>query len=246
MLWVVFFLLSIISLIAVYSSIGLHANSLDGKTPTGMFLKHFAIVAGTYVAIIVLSNINYRNFSRFALLGYFGSIALLVLTFVMVKIGGGSAADGSGAARWIRFGAFQLQPSEIAKVVLLIFVARMLTLKKESVATKEFFWSILVYIGIVVGLVVFENFSTAALIFLGCYIMMYLGGVNRKRWWLLLAVIVVGVSLYMGYKYFQYKKKSSVPNPITGVVNEPVSKENLQKGPMKDAVFVDVIVKKQR
>ena len=205
-LWVVFFLLSIISLIAVYSSIGLHANSLDGKTPTGMFLKHFAIVAGTYVAIIVLSNINYRNFSRFALLGYFGSIALLVLTFVMVKIGGGSAADGSGAARWIRFGAFQLQPSEIAKVVLLIFVARMLTLKKESVATKEFFWSILVYIGIVVGLVVFENFSTAALIFLGCYIMMYLGGVNRKRWWLLLAVIVVGVSLYMGYKYFQYKK----------------------------------------
>lgn len=201
-IWVVFFLLSVISLIAVYSSIGLQANSLDGRTPTGMFIKHLSFVLCTYVAIILLSRLNYRFFSRIAQLGYFGAIALLVLTLVLARMKG----NADDAARWLNIGPVSIQPSEIAKVVLLIFVARMLTLKKEIVATKEFFWNILVYIGIVVGLVVFENFSTAALIFLTCYIMMYLGGVNRKRWWLLLAVMVVGVGIYMGYNYGRYKK----------------------------------------
>ena len=203
-IWVIFFLLSVISLIAVFSSIGLQAYSIDGKTPQGMFLRHTAIVLSTYVAIIIISHLNYRIFSRFAVLGYFGIVALLVLLFVMSKTGGTS---GSGE-RWLHLGKnFQLQPSEIAKVILIIFVARMMTLKKEIVHTKEFFWNILIYIGIICGLVFFENFSTAALIFLSCYLMMYLGGVNRKRWWLLLAALVAGVCLYMGYNYINYKKR---------------------------------------
>ena len=202
-IWVVFFLLSVISLIAVYSSIGRQAASIDGYTPAGMFVKHLAFVLATYVAIILLSRVGYRSFSRVAQLGYFGSIALLVLTLVMAKAKGGNAADD--AARWLSIGGISLQPSEIAKVALLIFVARLLTVKKETVATKEVFWNILIYIGIVVGLVVFENFSTAALIFLACYLVMYLGGVNRKRWWLMLAAMVVCVGIYMGYNYGRYK-----------------------------------------
>ena len=202
-IWVVFFLLSVISLIAVYSSVGLLANSHDNLTPTGIFVKHLVFVLATYVAIILLSRVNYRSFSRIAQLAYFGSIALLVLTLVLAKTKGGDTDD---AARWISIAGISLQPSEIAKVALIIFVARLLTVKKDIVDTKETFWNMLIYIGLVVGLVVTENFSTAALIFLACYLMMYLGGVNRKRWWLLLAVLVVGVGIYMGSNYHRYKK----------------------------------------
>ena len=180
-IWVVFLLLSIISLIAVYSSIGLYAYSMPGTRPTGLFLKHTAIVAATYVVIIVLSHVNYRFFSRFAMLGYWASLVLLA---VMLALHG----------RWFRLPVIgQFQPSEIAKVVLIIFVARQLAMKKEQTGELGTFLMLLVYIAPVVLLVLPENFSTAALIFLSAYLTMLYGGVKRSYWWrLLLALMLVG------------------------------------------------------
>ena len=190
-IWVVFLLLSIVSLVEVYSSIGLYAYSLPGTRPTGLFLKHMAIVAATYVAIIFISRINYRFFSRFAMLGYW---ATLVLLAVMLALQGG---------RWFRIPLIgQFQPSEIAKVVLIIFVARMLALKKEHVAELGTFLQLLVYILLVVALILPENFSMAALIFLVCYVMMLVGGVKRSYWWRLLIVVVAvaGVAMFVMLK----------------------------------------------
>lgn len=189
-IWVVFLLLSTISLVAVYSSIGLYAYSMHGAGPTGLFLKHFVIVAATYVAIILLSRVNYRLFSRFAMLGYWVSLVLLA---VMLALQG----------RWLRLPVIgQFQPSEIAKVVLIIFVARMLALKKEQVKELGTFLMLLIYIAPVVLLVLPENFSTAALIFLSAYLVMLFGGVSRRYWWrlMIVAVAVVGVAMFVMLK----------------------------------------------
>ena len=182
-IWVVFLLLSIISLVEVYSSIGLYAYSLPGTMPTGLFLKHLVIVAATYVVVILMSRVNYRFFSRFAMLGYWLTLVLLA---VMLALQGG---------RWFRIPVIgQFQPSEIAKIVLVVFVARMLAIKKDQVAELGTFLQLLLYVGIVVALILPENFSMAALIFLVCYLMMFIGGVNRKYWWrLLLGVVFVGM-----------------------------------------------------
>lgn len=189
-IWVVFLLLSTISLVAVYSSIGLYAYSMHGAGPTGLFLKHFVIVAATYVVIILLSRVNYRLFSRFAMLGYWVSLVLLA---VMLALQG----------RWLRLPVIgQFQPSEIAKVVLIIFVARMLALKKEQVKELGTFLMLLIYIAPVVLLVLPENFSTAALIFLSTYLVMLFGGVSRRYWWrlMIVAVAVVGVAMFVMLK----------------------------------------------
>lgn len=189
-IWVVFLLLSIISLIAVYSSIGLYAYSMPGTRPTGLFLKHTAIVAATYVVIILLSHVNYRYFSRFAMLGYWVSLVLLA---VMLALHG----------RWFRLPVIgQFQPSEIAKVVLIIFVARQLALKKEHAGELGTFLMLLVYIAPVVLLVLPENFSTAALIFLSAYLTMLYGGVKRSFWWrLFLALMLIGgISMFVMLK----------------------------------------------
>ena len=82
-IWVVFFLLSVISLIAVYSSIGLYAYSMSNARPTSLFLKHLAIVAATYVVIIFISRINYRYFSRFAVMGFWVSLVLLAVVMML-------------------------------------------------------------------------------------------------------------------------------------------------------------------
>ncbi len=195
-IWVVFFLLSIVSLLAVYSSIGLYAYSaFASKTPTSLFLRHMLIVAVTYVVVAALSHVNYRYFSRFAVLGYWAAIVLLV---VMLALNQG---------RWVRIPVIgQFQPSEIAKVVLIIFLARILALKKDHAGELGQFLMMLIYIAAVVVLVLPENFSTAALIFLAAYIVMYFGGVNKKYWWRLFLVGVVLVIGFLAVSYYKYEK----------------------------------------
>lgn len=204
-IWVVFFLLSLVSLAAVYSSIGLEAYSHKGPGPTGLFLKHLGIVALTYVAIIFISRINYRYFSRFAVLGYWFSLVLLVILMALGK-------------RWLVIpGMGQFQPSEIAKVMLIIFVARMMALKKDQMQELSTFIQLLFYIALVAGFVLPENFSTAALIFLACYLMMYLGGVNKKYWWRVFAVGMVVVVGFLAVSYYRYEK-----SVISGQTQEQV------------------------
>ena len=192
-IWVVFLLLSIISLVEVYSSIGLYAYSLPGTRPTGLFLKHLVIVLATYVVIVLVSRVNYRFFSRFAMLGYWIALVLLVVALAF--------------GRWIRIPIIgQFQPSEIAKIVLIVFVARMLALKKDHAGDIGTFLQLMIYTVLVVALVFPTNFSTAALIFLACYLMMILGGVNRKYWWRLLLVGVVAVVAFLAISYFRYER----------------------------------------
>lgn len=197
-IWVVFLLLSIISLVEVYSSIGLFAYSQgSGGWPTGLFLKHLLIVALTWGVVIGMSHVNYRYFSRFALLGFWVSVVLLAVVLMM-------------GGRWFRVPVVgQFQPSEVAKVMLVLFVARMLALKKEQAEELGTFLSLLIYIVGVVVLVLPENFSTAALIFLSCYLMMLFGGVNRKWWWrlMLAGILVVGVGLAV--TYVRYDKSAA-------------------------------------
>lgn len=188
-IWVVFLLLSIVSLVEVYSSIGLYAYSFfSSKTPTSLFLRHFVIVAVTYLVIILLSRVNYRVFSRFAMLGYWITLVLLA---VMLALQGG---------RWFRIPVIgQFQPSEVAKVVLIVFVARMLALKKKQLNELGTFLQLLVLIAFPVALILPENFSMAALIFVVCYVMMLIGGANRKYWFRLLGILVLvgGVAVFV-------------------------------------------------
>lgn len=216
-IWVVFMLLSVISLVAVYSSIGLEAYThFTSKTPTALFFRHLLIVLATYVVVIILSRINYRYFSRFAVLGYWFSLALLA---IMLALHG----------RWLRLPIIgQFQPSEIAKVVLIIFVARMLALKKGATEDLGTFLMLLIYIVMVVGLVLPENFSTAALIFLSAYLVMLFGGVSRTYWWRLMLVGLVVVMAFLAISYYRYEKSLSMQ--ASGETTEHVIKRRATWG----------------
>ena len=187
-LWLVFFILTAVSLIAVYSSIGRSAIEESGTTPVRAFIKHLVSVALTYGAIILISHRNYRIFSRISKWAFWVSIGLLVYLW---------ATHGQ---RWISVPFFgQFQPSEIAKVALIVYIARLLTMKNETVDTLETFIRLLVPIAAISFLVLKENFSTAALIFVSSYIMLLLGGVNNKYWWRIFTVLLVSMVLGLAY-----------------------------------------------
>ena len=179
-LWVIFFLLSGISLIAVYSSIGLSAISEMFSSPSAVFFKHLVIVLATYVAIIILSHVNYRYFSKASQWLYYLSIVLLVLVLFV------------GSERWIRLpGGLSFQPSEIAKVALMLFLARAVNRNRETLNEPRTFGWLLAPVGIVCFLIFFENLSTAIIIFMACYITLFFAGVNKRLWWRGMAAILV-------------------------------------------------------
>jgi len=218
-LWVVFFLLTIISLVSVFSSIGLTAYGLPGKTPVGMFMKHLAIVLATYVAVIVLSSLKYEVFGKLAKIAYLLALVLVVAAYIVGKLNPESA--GSGEARWLNIGSMSFQPSEIVKVLLVVVMASMLSKNRNLAGDKVFFGLAIAAIGFVVMFVAPENFSSAALIFLVCYIMLYLGGVDRKMWWTIFLVGALGVVLFLGINYTRYKYER--------VEREQLAVENVDK-----------------
>lgn len=194
-LWLVFFLLTAVSLVAVYSSIGRSAIEDDGVTPMRAFFKHVVFVLLTYGVIFGVSRMDYRFFSRISQLLLWLSIAFLVYLLF------------SHGKRWVVLPVIgRFQPSELAKVSLVIYVARLLSLSEGQIDTFKTFLRVLLPVGVVSLLVFKENFSTAALIFLSCFMTMLYGGVNKRYWWRVMLVGVVVVVAYLAVNYKKYER----------------------------------------
>lgn len=100
------------------------------------FFKQFiwyAIGAGVALAV---GFVDYRTMSRFAVIGYWLSIILLVA----VLLPGIGVTHGWGARRWIDFGPFQCQPSEFAKIAFIVVMAHFLSRPSEELRQSSVFW----------------------------------------------------------------------------------------------------------
>ncbi len=122
-LFLLTFLLLGIGLFAIGSATGAHTSGIGGTT---IFVQRQLISIGAgLVAMLVVISIDYNNFRRLSPLIYWGSIALLAVVFVP-----GLGEEVYGAQRWVRIGIFQLQPSEFAKIALIITLSDLLCRKQ--------------------------------------------------------------------------------------------------------------------
>ena len=191
-LWVIFFLLSGISLIAVYSTIGLSAVTKMGATPMSVFFRHAGMVAVTYLVIIAMSHINFRRFSRPSLWLFGISIILLILVIIL-----------DDERRWLDLPYLpSFQPSEIAKVVLIVFTARNIARFRDRLDEPNTLYILLIPVVIITLLVAPSNLSTGLLIFFSCYLLLYFGGINRKMWWRGMAIMLALVLFAFVLFYF--------------------------------------------
>src|SRR5574344_2672154 len=193
-IWMIFILLMLISCIEVYSTIGKTVYEKQGGSPFGMFAKHIAILCAGTCLVYVVHTVKYTLFSRWAKSGLFFSYILLIITLLIGSIGTKSAA------RWLTIPLIgQFQPSEIVKIVLIVYVARTLALHQDKIKSLDVFKRLLLPILLTCALIFPENFSTAAILFLICFCMMFIGGINLKYIGMLLGVgvlvIVVGFTV---------------------------------------------------
>lgn len=185
-IWAIMFILSLLSILVVYSAVVTLAHKFKQGNSEYYLVKHFVIIALGFGIAYVFHKIKYTVFSKVAQIGFILSIPLLIYTLLK----GVSAGE---ASRWLEIPGLGLtfQTSDIAKLMLLIYVARILTIKaKELVDFKSVLKYLLLPIGLVCILIFPANFSTAALLFFNCMILMFIGGISFK---ILLKIFVGGL-----------------------------------------------------
>ena len=126
------------------------------------------------VIVVLMHNIPYKWFQVFPVFLLPASAILLILVMMMERI--------NGAARWMTFMGIQFQPSEIAKMAVIIVTAFILSKgQDEDSANPKAFKRIMIITGVICLLIAPENLSTAALLFGVVFLMMFIGRVSAKR-----------------------------------------------------------------
>jgi len=173
-LWVVMGL-SAVGVVAVYSAITYLAEVRAGTEPEQFLLRHLVRVGVAFGVMGVVSLIDYRTLARYSRIGLVGALLLLLA----VKIVGFFSA---GADRWIRIAGFGFQPSELARVSLVFYVAVLLVKKQEYVKSfSRAFLPILVWVFGTILLVGLDDLSTSAVLLLAIILMCFVGRVSALQ-----------------------------------------------------------------
>ena len=192
-IWMVFFFLCIISIVEVYSS----SSTLTFKSGSyyGPVLRHTGLLLVGVLFMIITMNIKCKYFKIVTPFALVISLAMLIVVLMMGQ-------STNGAARWIGLFGIQFQPSELAKGALILAEAQILSAMQTEIgadrrAFKFIFWLSLPY----VMLIAVENLSTAMLICITIFLMMFIGRVPKSQLNRTIGVVVllaaVGIGLIM-------------------------------------------------
>lgn len=193
-IWAVVFALSLISILVVYSSIGTLAYKRT-TSPEAYLLKHTFMVFLGLAAMWLAHKIDYRYYSKISRLALWVSVPLLIYTFT-------NGTTINDAARWITLPIINtsFQPSDFASLALIINLASMLSKKQQNIDDiKESLIPLLIWCGVICGLIALTNLSTAILLFATCMLVMFIGRVPVKY----LAMLVL-VGLLAGAVAFKF------------------------------------------
>ena len=189
-LWVALALLSIFSFLPVFSASSNLAYVVGQGTPWSHLFKHFIVIVFGFVLMIVTHRVPYRYFKGISIL------ALPLIIFLLIYTASqGNLIDGANANRWIKipFVGFSFQTSNLASIVILIYVAHLIS--KGSPKIFKFKSSIIplwLPVFTVILLILPANLSSAALLFLTILILVFLGGYPIKY---LISMFAVGLVL---------------------------------------------------
>ncbi|MFZ4522126.1 MAG: FtsW/RodA/SpoVE family cell cycle protein [Bacteroidales bacterium] len=198
-IWIVVVILCIFSLLAVYSSTGTLAyKKQHGNTEYYLF-KHFMILAFGLALMYITHLVKYTYYSRISQIGLFLTFPLLFVTLI-------SGTNLNEANRWLTVPIVNLtfQSSDVAKLFLIMYLARILSKKQELVQDfQKGFLPVIIPVIAVTLLILPANFSTAAILFVTCIVLMFIGRISMKYMISLGILGIVGiVMIFMLSKSF--------------------------------------------
>jgi len=187
-IWILIVILTIYSGLAVASSVVSLAYQ-DGNVAIHI-LRHSSFLLIGWFIIYVVHLIPFRWYAVFAQLLVVIAAGLLVLTLIVGE-------QVNQAARWLTVPGtgVSFQTSDFAKLALIVFVARYLSRNQSEIMNfKKGFLPVLIWIILICGLILPANLSTAAILFLTCAVLLYIG---RVRVIYLLGLLAIGISFVL-------------------------------------------------
>ncbi len=174
-IWTIIFLLVAISLVAVFSASG-SITKYDSDNTSFFLGRHVSFILLGLAMIYLFSKIDYRLFNRWAPILLILTIVLLILTFFI-------GVNVNDAKRWLNIPIINMtfQVSDLAKLALILYLARSISDKQDVIkGFRSAFVPIMLPILIVCGLIAPSNLSTAAVLFAGSIVMMFVGRIDMK------------------------------------------------------------------
>lgn len=210
-IWAVIFALSIISILVVYSATGTLAFK-NMNNPEAYLFKHTLLVGFGLVAMWVAHNVDYRYYSKISRFALWISVPLLIYTFT-------SGTSINDASRWIMIPVINasFQPSDLASLALITSLASMLSKRQQIIDDfKESLIPILIWCGVICGLIALTNLSSAILLFLTCMLIMFIGRVPVKYLAMLIFVGVLAGVTALKFGERAETAKNRIENFISG------------------------------
>ena len=201
--WIIFLCLCLISVVEVFSA----SSTLiyDSGNHWAPITRHASFLAGGALVVIFFHNVPYRWFQLLPrlLLPLAGIFLILLLVFDNLHLGGLLVIEKTNeAGRWVKLLGIPFQPSEFAKMGVIIATAYYLSRgQNEKGASPKAFWQILRVAGITCLLILPENYSTAALLFMVVYMMMIVGRIQARKLLALGALLLAAALLFIGFLF---------------------------------------------
>lgn len=183
MIWFIVLILSLFSILVVYSATGsLAYKMMDGNTEYYL-IKHSVLVVISLCTVWLIHKVDYRYYSKISRLVLWISVPLLFFTWLF-----GNNINGANRTLTIPLINQSFQTSDLASLALLVTLASMLSKRQKSIEDfQKAIVPMLFWIGLICGLIALANFSTAFLLFLTCMLILFIGRVPVKY----LAMLVV-------------------------------------------------------
>ncbi len=178
----------LILMVVLLASIGVMAI---GSAEETLQTKQLLGVIGGVVLMIVVSLINYNFVLKFYPLIYLGNLALLAMVLIP-----GLGDKGGGAQRWLKIGGLQFQPSELAKILLILFFAQFIMKYRKKINSFKMIVACLGLFAVPWYLVYKQpDLSTSIVLVAVFCVIMFLGGISYKLIGAVLLMLIPAVAI---------------------------------------------------
>ena len=198
-IWFIVILLSMFSILVVYSATGSLAYARMGGNTEYYLIKHTILVGISLFVMWLAHRLDYRYYSRISRLALLVSVPLIIYAWLF-------GPELNDTSRWINVPIINqsFQPSDLASLALIVSLASMLAKRQNSI--DDFLKALvpmLIWIGVICGLIAMTNFSSAILLFGTCFLILFIGRIPVKYLGLLvlIGIIAGSVALSTGDRY---------------------------------------------
>lgn len=216
-IWMVVLLLSIFSLLVVYSATGTLAYKYQGGNTEFYLVKQIGLILLGFFIMYLCYIMHYTRYNRFSPYLLAISAGLLIYTIFF-------GTDINEARRWIEvpFVGLTFQTSDFAKIALILFVARSISAKQSYIKSyKEAFLPIIVPVVVICGLIAPADLSSSLLLFFTCLLLMFMGRVDTKYigMLLILGVVMFAFLIMIGKAFPDFIRSETWANRLGAFVN---------------------------